>query len=523
MEYKHFSHVHGLVYQQLPQGTEVHCSGCKFPGSGCLYSCWQCSYFLHEQCFQASRSLKHPSHPAHPLTLVPYPTYPSNSFYCNTCNLVGNGFSYCCSECDFDLHVHCAFKPNATPLQETLSPAPNYHSYPNVGYGTQNFSPHPSSPIDQTAGYSFHNANFPSSYPASSETGSYYESIQHNASSNPPLHNSPMPSGYPGSIQHNATPNPPSNTSLMPNTYQESIQHNASFNAPPHNSPMPNLNASPASVPSHQVSGTAPAGNSPVVNSQIKPPEASSSLPQPSEPVRISLLSNPSKVQEVKHFSHQHALQLNDIKDTSPKVCSGCEDNLTGSAYSCVESQCNFHLHKSCFELPREIRHKSHLDHPLTLLAKPASHYTDGQFACNACLQSGAAFVYNCESCSFDLHVECVSLPESIIRPDHKHPLKLFYSNPVPKEEGQQVTFVCDVCQKPVHEIAWIYYCHECDFGTHLECAVYETQPVQKTEEELVREAELKLAMLQLLMNGVRDTANVVNSPNVVYRATDKN
>ncbi|CDP07680.1 unnamed protein product [Coffea canephora] len=439
MEYKHFSHVHGLVYQQLPQGTEVHCSGCKFPGSGCLYSCWQCSYFLHEQCFQASRSLKHPSHPAHPLTLVPYPTYPSNSFYCNTCNLVGNGFSYCCSECDFDLHVHCAFKPNATPLQATLSPAPNYHSYPNVGYGTQNFSPHPSSPVDQTAGYSFHNANFPSSYPASSETGSYYESIQHNASSNPPLHNSPMP------------------------------------------------------------------------------------MPQPSEPVRISLLSNPSKVQEVKHFSHQHALQLNDIKDTSPKVCSGCEDNLTGSAYSCVESQCNFHLHKSCFELPREIRHKSHLDHPLTLLAKPVSHYTDGQFACNACLQSGAAFVYNCESCSFDLHVECVSLPESIIRPDHKHPLKLFYSNPVPKEEGQQVTFVCDVCQKPVHEIAWIYYCHECDFGTHLECAVYETQPVQKTEEELVREAELKLAMLQLLMNGVRDTANVVNSSNVVYRATDKN
>ncbi|KAL3537284.1 hypothetical protein ACH5RR_000650 [Cinchona calisaya] len=481
MEYKHFSHVHGLAYHQMPQGTEVQCAGCKFPGSGTVYACWQCNYFLHDQCFQASRSLKHPSHPTHPLTLVPYPTYPSNSFYCNACNLVGSGFSYCCSACEFDLHVHCGHTPNQTPLHEPLLPVPNYPAgYSNIGHGPQNFNPQPSSPMHETAGYYNHstqnnyNPNFCPNYPASSEAYSSYESVQ-----------------------HNAIPNPPTNNSPVPNSYQEPIQHNAGFNPPSNSSPM-SCFTTPASVPIPS------AGNPPpVANNQVKPPVLSPSVPQAAEPVRISLLSNPSSVKEVKHFSHPHALKLIEIQETAPKICSGCEDDLTGSAYSCIESQCNFNLHKSCFELPREIRHKSHLDHPLALLAKPPSQYTDGQFACNACLHNGAAFVYNCATCSFDLHVECVSLPESIIRPDHKHPLKLFYSNPVPKAEGQQeVTFICDVCQKTVHEMAWIYYCHECDFGTHLECAAYEVQKVQKTEEELVREAEINLAMLNLLMTG---------------------
>lgn len=492
----------------MPQGTEIQCSGCKFPGSGGAYVCWQCSYFLHEKCFHASRSLKHPSHTAHPLTLVPYPTYPSNSFYCNICNLAGSGFSYCCSECDFDLHVHCAFVPNPTPgIENSSTTLP----YPNSGYGgAHNFNPQPASPAHPTAtaAYPYHDiqtTNFPPNYPPSTHHNtslnpppnnsfvpqSYPGSIQHNPSLNPMPSSPPMPNNYPESIQHNTTsPRPsPITTPAMPTGYPESIQHNATVNPQP-NSPMPSYNNSSASV-----AGTP--------TNQTKPPEVSPSLPQVSEPVRISLLSIASKVKEVKHFSHPHALLLNKIKDAAPKVCSGCEDNLTGSAYSCIDPLCNFNLHKSCFELPQEISHKSHLDHPLKLLVKPPSHYTDNQYACNACLQPGAAFVYNCEKCSFDLHVECVSLPESIIRPDHKHPLKLFYANPVPKaEEPKEVTFICDVCQKPVHEMAWTYYCHECDFGTHLECVAYEIQPAQKTEEELVREAELKLAMLNLLING---------------------
>ncbi|CAI9103230.1 OLC1v1001679C1 [Oldenlandia corymbosa var. corymbosa] len=494
MEFKHFSHVHGLVYHQIPQGTEIQCSGCKFPGSGNVYACWQCSYFLHEQCFQASRSLKHHSHTAHPLTLVPYPTYPSNSFYCNTCNLIGNGFSYCCSECDFDLHIHCALKPNPIPpsIPENPSPVPVYPNYPN-------FSPQPPIPGPQSQNVN-QTANFSPSYlPSAPESVGYYQSIQQtNANPNPLPINSPVPP-----IPQNFTPNPlPTGPNLPSTTTPPSF---------PTGYPQPNVqsNPTPSSTAGINFPGASTSSGSPVIppaNPVTNPP-----LPQVSGPIRISLLSNPLKVKEVKHFSHPHALKQIEIAESAKKICSGCEDELTGSAYTCIESQCYFNLHKSCFELPIEIRHNSHLDHPLKLLAKPPSTYTDNKFACNACLQSGGAFVYNCEMCSFDLHVECVLLPESIIRPDHKHPLKLFYANPVPKTEGQQddVKFICDVCQEQVHEMAWTYYCHECDFGTHLECAAYEVKRAERTEEEIVAEAEIKLAMLNILMNAALDPASL--------------
>lgn len=101
-------------------------------------------------------------------------------------------------------------------------------------------------------------------------------------------------------------------------------------------------------------------------------------------------------------------------------------------------------------------------------------------------------------------------------RDDHKHPLTLFYAPPVPKmdgegtaEEAEKVTFVCDVCHYGVHEMAWTYYCHECDFGTHLDCVVSKVHPpVDKPEDDddaaaaAIREAQMKLALLQLLVNG---------------------
>ncbi|CAI9279454.1 unnamed protein product [Lactuca saligna] len=106
--YKHFSHAHNLVIHQAHEAAKMSCTGCNSLVMGTIYVCWPCNFMLHEQCFRATRSLIHPSHPSHPLTLVPYPTYPSNSFYCDTCKLTGNGLSYSCSDCEFDLHVLCA-------------------------------------------------------------------------------------------------------------------------------------------------------------------------------------------------------------------------------------------------------------------------------------------------------------------------------------------------------------------------------------------------------------------------------
>ncbi|KAL8092132.1 protein VACUOLELESS GAMETOPHYTES-like [Apium graveolens] len=108
MEHKHFSHPHGLAFHQKKLKSEKVCSGCKFPCYEQTYVCWECNFFLHEQCFRATRSIDHPSHPAHPLNLIPYPTYPGGRFYCDSCSQPGSGFSFSCSKCDYDLHLHCS-------------------------------------------------------------------------------------------------------------------------------------------------------------------------------------------------------------------------------------------------------------------------------------------------------------------------------------------------------------------------------------------------------------------------------
>ncbi|XP_076913783.1 protein VACUOLELESS GAMETOPHYTES-like [Bidens hawaiensis] len=86
MEYKHFSHEHNL-------------------------SMYQCNFFLHEHCGNATRYIRHHFHSPHYLILSPYPTYPSNCFLCNACGTTGTRFSYCCALCEVDLHVNCAFLP----------------------------------------------------------------------------------------------------------------------------------------------------------------------------------------------------------------------------------------------------------------------------------------------------------------------------------------------------------------------------------------------------------------------------
>ncbi|KAJ9565460.1 hypothetical protein OSB04_001426 [Centaurea solstitialis] len=115
MDYKHFSHPHNLTIHRVHElGQQVNCAGCH---SACdnattaVHACHRCSFFLHDHCANAGRCLRHPSHKPHPLILLPYPTYAGGSFVCNACGHPGKSFSYCCTPCEFDLHVGCAFMP----------------------------------------------------------------------------------------------------------------------------------------------------------------------------------------------------------------------------------------------------------------------------------------------------------------------------------------------------------------------------------------------------------------------------
>ncbi|CAD5321342.1 unnamed protein product [Arabidopsis thaliana] len=172
----------------------------------------------------------------------------------------------------------------------------------------------------------------------------------------------------------------------------------------------------------------------------------------------------------VRHPSHNHPLRSHKAQVEEEIICSGCDLDLIGAAFKCTKSECDYFLHKSCFELPRETRHKAHPDHPLTLLYSPPYEST---YTCDACGEYGSGFTYNCSICQYDVHVGCVSMPESVEREGHAHPLTLLYRSPY--QNG--LIFNCDVCQETVPDNLWSYYCMECDYGTHLHsCAVEEEE-----------------------------------------------
>ncbi|GMN55354.1 hypothetical protein TIFTF001_024474 [Ficus carica] len=184
----------------------------------------------------------------------------------------------------------------------------------------------------------------------------------------------------------------------------------------------------------------------------------------------------------ISHFSHQHPLSPyqveldhhdqkgddhdHDHEDQMITICSGCELELISgsSAYKCNKPGCDFRLHELCSELPGEIRHASHPQHPLSLLFTPRY-----DFSCRACAGSGTAFIYSCTACRIDLHVSCSALAESVKRADHEHPLELVFSS-----KGKEC---CGVCGCSLMDGCWAYSCKECgNFGTHLECAAAEEE-----------------------------------------------
>ncbi|KAJ8554111.1 hypothetical protein K7X08_024789 [Anisodus acutangulus] len=107
---KHFSHPH-----ELELCTQIHnptlCSGCKLPPLNQMYTCKPCKFTLHLSCTQFPELINHPSHPDHPLALLSKSKYSGGLFNCDACNHRGDGFSYHCSDCEYDLHVICASKP----------------------------------------------------------------------------------------------------------------------------------------------------------------------------------------------------------------------------------------------------------------------------------------------------------------------------------------------------------------------------------------------------------------------------
>ncbi|KAL9462207.1 hypothetical protein AB3S75_000248 [Citrus x aurantiifolia] len=125
--------------------------------------------------------------------------------------------------------------------------------------------------------------------------------------------------------------------------------------------------------------------------------------------------------EKIKHSSHKHLLFLIENKRNDKIICVACEKNIQANhpAYGC--HHCEFYLHKSCVELPREIQHPFHR-HPLSL----PSPYPEKYQECDACHKHYYAFSYSCQDCDFNLDLDCSLRLPSIKLRSHKHVLTLF-------------------------------------------------------------------------------------------------
>ncbi|KAL5718109.1 hypothetical protein ACHQM5_011047 [Ranunculus cassubicifolius] len=178
--------------------------------------------------------------------------------------------------------------------------------------------------------------------------------------------------------------------------------------------------------------------------------------------------AKPNYDSSIQHFSHEHQLQLLNIKDQpilSLVPCAGCNVNPSEWVYVC--KPCNFFLDIPCSQNPKVINHPADPNHTFTLLAKPA--YPCGEFRCDACGNNGYGFCYNCSICGLDIHTICATMPSTVTHQAHPHRLNLEFSPPYPNKE-----FHCAFCHRDGSN-QWIYCCIPCDFGGHINCATAQT------------------------------------------------
>ncbi|CAL5411125.1 unnamed protein product [Camellia sinensis] len=126
-------------------------------------------------------------------------------------------------------------------------------------------------------------------------------------------------------------------------------------------------------------------------------------------------------------FHPQHPLTLLDDELTDGERCNECGLQISGPAFTCTP--CKFFIHKSCSELPSQIHHPLHPDHPLTLSNPPSPPSFNGIFVCELCLNIRDGFSFYCAECHFALDSRCaLHIPFTIQHAAHEHPLSLVFS-----------------------------------------------------------------------------------------------
>ncbi|OWM67329.1 hypothetical protein CDL15_Pgr000781 [Punica granatum] len=414
-------HCHALIRQEISENCRVACSMCGQDIRGTAYCCQEhCDFFLDESCASVEfpPQIKHPSHPQHSLSLTLTPGKP--------------WYDYNCGDCSFSLEAKFAIATLSAPQDEQQEEEANVIEHI--------FDEHPLT--------SFH-VNIPNWFMCRGcwlrISGRVYGCCRCRVL----LHES---------------------CALAPRTILRHPFH-----------------------PQHPLTLVFDCGKG--FHCQACDTERHNYLAYYCHECRIHLdmpcasaitfPSHPSPEREheaegstmIQHFSHRHPLKFMQLSTVGTDIrCQVCELNISGELYCCPESI--FFVHKLCAdELPQEIAHYLHPEHPLTYQGE--CQYKSGGFRCNCCLREyiGKAS-FHCERCHFDLDPKCAMQTHSAFQGgiatkiqafSYLPTMTLYYFKP-----NKNLVYRCVACMQPLTTECVTYHNRECIpdiMMLHISCA----------------------------------------------------
>ncbi|PSS05650.1 Nucleoredoxin 1-1 like [Actinidia chinensis var. chinensis] len=408
----HFSHVHELFLHD--RVTSRPCKICNQTISGPFYNCDErCIFSIHISCAELPRHVQHPFHAQHTLLISPV-KYHGQVDLCNACggNIVG--FKCKCTQCSFLLDIKCSV---LTPTKKDSKSGEGHHQQEKKQtLDRQPNHRHLLIKCNKDENYSY--ACTCCELPIDGDGPVYVyvclecKALLHKSCADLPL-----------SIQHPFHPSHP--LILLPRSLYNSKRFWCDACGQERNGFTYRCLECNFDLDIHCAS------------------------------------LKPNRNIEGQELSHPHPFIVCEKTENFSHPCHVCGLPLADSIYFCPE--CKFLLHKSCADLPQEIKHLLHPQHALFFRY---SRRGDNLFfyrslQCRACLRNPDRYFFECSECEFYLDLKCAkSKPTTMISKVHLHRLVLS------KEPYHKL--LCDVCLQPFHNP--FFLCPMRDFKVHVRC-----------------------------------------------------
>lgn len=177
----------------------------------------------------------------------------------------------------------------------------------------------------------------------------------------------------------------------------------------------------------------------------------------------------PPHIHHPRHEAHHLSLSVLHTYGLQSfmKDCNVCDSKCREYfLYRC--RPCEVVVCLQCAMKDRKLNHEFH-SHPLTLLPLKSV------FPCGACGVKGIEdFSYLCQTCLFWMHESCA--PKTLICKLHHRDHPLLLSDASFLKSYHTEGLFCSICHLEFDERYWLYYCFDCRFFAHIQCAKNSTE-----------------------------------------------